>query len=149
MDNAEKLHIELNLIYKAQDDIYHNYADFCGVSASAFWVLYALYEARGDLCQSDLCAQWKYTKQTVNTAVSGLVKKGYIQLEKLEGTKKALKLTPEGVTFCHKYVKPLYKAEIESLNCLTDEEKVFLRNIFKKQCDTLKTQIDKITKGVN
>ena len=77
MDTKIKsLNMELTQMYKWEDDLYHRYSVFCGLSDPALWVLYSLYEdEEKTYTQNDFVSMWFYPKQTVNYTVSGLVKR--------------------------------------------------------------------------
>ena len=82
MDSEVKAqNIALNQFCKRINEQYHAYAVHCGLSDPALWVLYSLWEADTILTQNDICALWMYPKQTINFTISGLVKKGLVQLE--------------------------------------------------------------------
>jgi len=82
MDSEVKAqNIALNQFCKRMNEQYHAYAVRCGLSDPALWVLYSLWEADTILTQNDICSLWMYPKQTINFTISGLVKKGLVQLE--------------------------------------------------------------------
>ena len=81
MDSEVKAqNIALNQFCKRMNEQYHAYAVHCGLSDPALWVLYSLWEADTILTQNDICSLWMYPKQTINFTISGLVKKGLLQL---------------------------------------------------------------------
>lgn len=128
------LNTALNQYYRKTDELYHAYASHCGLSDTAFWVLYTLCEA--DVCytQNQLAELWCYPKQTVNFAISRLVKSGYIRLEPLSArNSKAVRLTTEGQQFCQDSILPLFEAEHQSLSRLTETERTMLNTILEKQ----------------
>ena len=51
------------------------------------WALYYLQNAEEQLSQQDLIELMLFPKQTINSAVSALVKKGYVTLEMIPNTK--------------------------------------------------------------
>jgi DNA-binding MarR family transcriptional regulator len=63
--------------------------------------------------QQDICNAWSLSKQTVNSIVSNMVKKGYVYLEMVPGSKnrKIICLTEEGRKFGEKVIYPLVFAE--------------------------------------
>ena len=109
MDSEVKAqNIALNQFCKRMNEQYHAYAVHCGLSDPALWVLYSLWEADTILTQNDICSLWMYPKQTINFTISGLVKKGLVQLEQRPGARsgKAVRLTAAGEAFCHKAINP-------------------------------------------
>lgn len=122
MDSEVKTqNIALNQFCKRMNEQYHAYAVHCGLSDPALWVLYSL---------------WMYPKQTINFTISGLVKKGLVQLEQRPGARsgKAVRLTAAGEAFCHKAITPLLMAEERSLLQLADSDRRTLVALSEKQC---------------
>ena len=109
---------------KEQDAIYHGVAVRHGLSDTALWVLYILHITPGDCTQQALIRQCFFSKQTVNTAVFGLVKKGYLTLEMIPGTRnlKRLLLTEEGNAIVAETAQPMREAEKRAYGSLSDAE---------------------------
>lgn len=109
---------------KEQDSIYHNVAVKQGLSDTAFYILYVLHIADGDFTQQDLIRQCFAPKQTINTAISGLVKKGYLTLEMIPGTRnlKRIILTESGRVLAKTAVGPMRQAELRAYGSLSEEE---------------------------
>ncbi len=120
----------LNKLAKRQNEIYHRCAKNAGITDTKFWVLYALCESGGALCQNSICESWCYSKQTVNSAVNSLENEGMIYLEFSEGSKKQkdLKLTEKGEEFCNKHIRQVMLAECNSIMRLDSGER---RNFIK------------------
>lgn len=102
--------------YKELNRIYHNYAKACGLSDTAFLVLYSLCtlpDDRTSYTQSEFCADWFYSKQTVNSAMKKLERAGLIQLEPVEGQRKnkQIQLTDAGSSLAEIMITPLIWAE--------------------------------------
>ena len=109
---------------KEQDALYHGVALRHGLSDTALWVLYILHITEGDCTQQDLIRQCFFSKQTVNTAVAGLAKKGYLALEMIPGTRnlKRLLLTAEGKAIAAETAEPMREAEKRAYGALTEAE---------------------------
>ena len=60
--------------------LYHAAAQRCGLSDAAFWTLYALVTSCEPLTQNRIAADWGIPKQTLNSAVAAMVKKGLLAL---------------------------------------------------------------------
>ena len=60
--------------------LYHAAAQQCGLSDAAFWTLYALVTSCDPLTQNRIAADWGIPKQTLNSAVAAMVKKGLLAL---------------------------------------------------------------------
>ena len=109
---------------KEQDFIYHNAAVKFGLSDTAMWVLYNVYAAKDVITQQELCRQCFFAKQTVNTAITGLSKNGYVELEVIPGTRnqKKILLTDKGNALAKTTIAPLIKAEERAYSALSREE---------------------------
>ena len=60
--------------------LYHAAAQRCGLSDAAFWTLYALVTSCEPLTQNRIAMDWGIPKQTLNSAVAAMVKKGLVEL---------------------------------------------------------------------
>ena len=68
---------QFNHFYKELDDLYHEISTATGLSDSAFDVMYVV-ATLGDGClQRDICREAFVSKQTVNSSVRNLEKKGF------------------------------------------------------------------------
>lgn len=119
--------IELIHLYLKEERLYNNYASYCGLSLSSLSILYdlyALFKTDKPYMQSDIAKITSFSKQTVNSSIAGLIKKGYVELEHIEMTKngKAVKLTKEGKNICKKIIEPLIKAEENSFANMSKTE---------------------------
>lgn len=147
MDFAVKEQLaRLNGLYKEQGDIYHSYAADIGISETSLWILYSMVIFNKAVTQQELCSEWHYPKQTVNSAVNGLIKSGFVILEPAcsEGCrKKFLKLTEKGEEFCRFKILPLIHAEEQSLLQMGEEKRELLLILMKQQNDKLKQLLEK------
>ena len=82
------------------DQLYRSAAETFELPDSAMWILYHLSIAKpaGEVSQQDLVDLTMLPKQTINSAVSGLVEEGLVELEPIPGTRnrKRILLTSEG-----------------------------------------------------
>ena len=131
---------------KEQDAIYHSVAVRHGLSDTALWVLYILHITPGDCTQQDLIRQCFFSKQTVNTAVTGLMKKGYLTLEMIPGTRnrKRLLLTEEGKAIAGETASPMREAEKRAYCALTEEELKQYLSMTEKLTLSLRKEMEKI-----
>lgn len=147
-EKIRAINSELTQMYKWEDDLYHRYGVFFGLSDPAVWVLYGLYEDTEQvLTQNDLVSTWFYPKQTINYTVNTLVKNGWVKLEQLPVARnsKAVLLTEEGKRICEEKILPLMQAEEKSLSRMTEEEQELLLRLTKKQFSFFEEEIQKIT----
>lgn len=100
------------------------FAARCGVSDTAFLVLYTLRAYGEGQMQHRIAALWHVAPQSVNSAVKHLLKLGYLRLGAASGggRGKALFLTPEGLEFCRGGVDAFLRSEAEILEQLSAEE---------------------------
>ena len=147
-EKIRAINSELTQMYKWEDDLYHRYGVFFGLSDPAVLVLYGLYEDTEQvLTQNDLVSAWFYPKQTINYTVNTLVKNGWVKLEQLPVARnsKAVLLTEEGKRICEEKILPLMQAEEKSLSRMTEEERELLLRLYKKQLSYFEEEIQKIT----
>lgn len=109
---------------KEQDAIYHSVAVKFNLSDTAMWILYFVSDKTREYTQQDLCRMSYCAKQTVNTAINGLIKKGFVVLEAAEGSRKQKKivLTDLGKEAARLTTDKLKAAEEETFRHFTDEE---------------------------
>lgn len=147
-EKVEKQLTILNQLYKKQDSIYHELAAYFNLSDASFWTLYAICESDQICSQHDLCNSWFYSKQTINSAINNLVKKGYIILKPIMGTRnrKSVELTQEGKAFCETSVIPLIHAECKSLMRFQEEDRKLFLSLFKQQLTFLEEEVELLMK---
>ncbi|MEG2314907.1 MAG: MarR family transcriptional regulator [Clostridia bacterium] len=136
----------LNQLYKEQDDLYRAYAVKLGISDAAFWVLYTVCDSERPLSQQDMCDAWYYPKQTINSAISALMKRGHVQLAHAAGAgnRKVVELTDAGKAFCQSAILPFLAAERASFLRLHAEERTTLLALFRKQIGFLRESTEMI-----
>lgn len=78
---------KMNQQVKELASVYHAVASESGISDNEFWVWYALLILNGEYSQQDICDMWSFPKQTVNSIISNLVKKGFLVLENVPAQK--------------------------------------------------------------
>ena len=129
---------------KEQDAIYHKTAAKFGLSDSAMCVLYILADNEKTYTQQDICHISRFAKQTVNSAISALVKNNYITLDPITGVKrsKGILLTDKGRELIEKTVIPLMKAEEKAYGTVTESELLAYLDIITKINVALKQETD-------
>lgn len=97
--------------------LYHAAAQRCGLSDAAFWTLYALVTSCEPLTQNRIAADWGIPKQTLNSAVAAMVKKGLLALCPGKGAHsgKIVTLTAEGRALAERTVVPVIAAEQQAM----------------------------------
>lgn len=130
----------INQQIKELASVYHSVASSYGISDNEFWVWYALLTYEGEYSQQDICDMWSLPKQTVNSIISNLSKKGYLSLEVTDGMKKrkVIRLSEEGKQYGKSIVSQIYYIEQCALEKLSDKERETCITIFEKYIDFLK-----------
>lgn len=121
MENKEYL-AALAGCEKKYDSLYRGAAAAFGLSDCSMWVLYYLQSAEEPLSQQDLIELMLFPKQTINSAVAGLAKNGYVTLEMIPNTKnrKRILLTDEGRAFAERTVLRMIQAEERAVSEMSD-----------------------------
>ena len=111
--SAKSLIEQENRQYNETNALYHAAAVQFGLSDTAFWILYALYSSAAPLTQVQMCAEWCLPKQTLNSAVRGMVEQGLVMLTPAPGCRrgKNLSLTEAGRALAEKTVAQVIRAE--------------------------------------
>lgn len=124
----------LNKLEKKVDELYHRLAMQIGISDSTLWILYSLYEIDEAITQNDIAESMGVPKQTINSAISGLLKNEYVYLEQkaVARNSKMVHLSEKGKEFCIKFIMPIMKAEEKACSGLTDEEMDAYLSLSKK-----------------
>lgn len=132
-----------NQLYKEMDEIYHQYAKRQGISDTALWLLYSLYEDGAGYTQRELCSAWHYPPQTINSALKSLVNQGYIRLKPVEGNQKnkRIALTETGKELMREVIFPLIQAEKRTFQRLEKSERDTLLSLTHKYVSLLKGEV--------
>lgn len=123
--------------------LYRNAVSRLGMSENELWIWYTLIIMDGDYSQQDICGIWSLSKQTVNTIISKMVRKGFARLETVPGTRnrKVIRLTKDGEVYGESKVRPLFEVEQRAINRLSVEERSACTQAFKKYIDFLREEM--------
>lgn len=140
--------IRFNQIYKEMDVLYHNYAKQLGLSDTAFWVLYCICERDATFTQRELCREWSFSPQTLNSALKDMEKRGLICLDPVPGNKKnkLLSLTADGKQLVATSILPLMQAEADSFCALNEAECEQMLSLTERYAAALRQGIETLTK---
>ena len=124
MKNISKNLQMFNQVCKETNVIYHDYAAKNGISDTAFWIMYSVYYYGEGITQKNICEEWFYSAQTVNSSLKTMEKNGLIILEPSNDNKKEKQIhfTKEGQLLAEKIIKPVIKAEKQSFEQLDSRE---------------------------
>lgn len=136
---------EIDRLNREQDAVFHSLAVHLKTSDSVLCVLYILSGANG-CTQQELCSRCFFPKQTINTAVLSLAKRGYVTLETISGTRnqKKILLTDAGHELIRDKIEPILAAERRAYRSLSDEELDACLKAMNKLTDALKTEFGKL-----
>ena len=133
---------------KELSGVYRNILSHSGISENEFWIWYTLLVMDGDseYSQQDICDEWSLSKQTVNTIITNMVKKGYVELEVIPGTrnKKIIHITDTGRKYSEEIVIPIAEAEQKALEKIPAKERLACANAFNKYIVFLKKEFDNL-----
>lgn len=112
-------------IAKQKAELYHGISERLGISDTEFSVLYHFCYTDTVFTQKDLSETLSVSEQAVSSAVTSLMKTGYVYLE--EGgaawSNKVICLTEDGAAFCRNKIAPVLEREINAFSRLTEEER--------------------------
>lgn len=113
------------------------------ISENEFWVWYSLIMAEENVSQQDICAMWSLSKQTVNTIITQMGKKGFVSLEVVPGSKnrKIISLTEAGERYGKELVMPVSAAEQRAFERLPEEDRTAVTAVLGKYIDLLKEEL--------
>jgi DNA-binding MarR family transcriptional regulator len=137
-----------NTVIKETDAVYGELAKQSGLSDCAFWLMYSLREADGKCTQKELCDQWVISKQTVNSALKGLEKSGYVSLISSETDKrnKYITLTDKGILFARKNIDIVFELEELAFNKMSVAERAAIIEISQKYQKLLRSETERFLK---
>lgn len=123
--------------------IYRGIVSRSGISENEYWIWYALIIMDGEYSQQDICNSWSLSKQTVNTIVMNMVKRGLVSLEAAPGTRnrKIIRLTQTGKEYGENIVRPVSEAESRAYGRLPEEDWLACTVAFGRYINILKEEI--------
>ena len=114
MDDKVRAMIDvINHKIKELNSLYHMAANKSDISDGEVDIWSALLNTEEELSQQDLCERLFLSKQTINSLVSGMVKKGFVFLEHSPGSRnrKIIHLTEDGKKYGNEKVRWIFEAE--------------------------------------
>lgn len=124
MEDPKKQYAKLNAVERNIAKLYHQIAVQLDISDSEMWVLYSLSEPDAIQTQNSIAEAMGVPKQTINSAINVLIRKGYIYQEKLTSARnsKSIHLTDKGIAYCREAILPILRAEEKALGRLSEKE---------------------------
>lgn len=107
------------------NEAYEQWAKQWGLHSNALFVLYTIHERPEDCTQRMICEQLLLPKQTINTILDGLEKKGLVFREpaKTDKRNKLVRLTESGQQYADELLKALAEAEGAALGAMNDSQR--------------------------
>lgn len=142
MENLQTQLQTLSRLYKEADHLYTNLAARFGMNDTDFWILYAISHSEDKITQNDLCSEFFFPVQTVNSAIGKLVKKGLIELKVIPKTRnrKEIVLTDSGAEFVKDTINITDEIERKAFLRFSQEEREIYLSLFKRHIENLKIE---------
>ena len=102
--------------------LYHAIALEFGLTDSAMNILYLISFENGSAMLGDIVKYTGLQKQTINSSMRILEKKGYVRLEKVNGKMKCVHLTDEGSALSGRTVRKLMEWENSTMSFFSEKE---------------------------
>lgn len=144
MEGSTREQLEvINRQIKELVGLYRGTVSRLGISENEFWVWYTLVVMDGEYSQQDICSFWSLPKQTVNTIVKHMVRKGMASLAVIPGTRnrKVIRLTEAGRRYGESLVCPISEAESRAFIRLPEADRLACTAILGRYIDLLKGEI--------
>ena len=127
--------------------LYHAAAQRCGLSDAAFWTLYALVTSCEPLTQNRIAADWGIPKQTLNSAVAAMVKKGPAGAlpGKRSHSGKIVTLTAEGRALAERTVVPVIAAEEKAIRAFGLASAEEMHRLAQRHLECLQREFETIS----
>lgn len=136
----------INRLAKELDMLYHQAARKLGLSDSAMYILYMVYE-KGDGCLlCDICNESSISKQTINSALRNLEKDNILYLEQDKGKTKRICLTEKGRQYTAHTAGRLFEAESNAFSQWTEADLAAYQRLMKKYNDCFRLQVENMDK---
>ena len=133
---------QIDVINQLIKELNHIAAVKSGVSDGEICVWSMLLTTDKEYSQQDLCELLFLPKQTINSIISGLIKKGYVFLEHVPGTRnrKVIRLSDEGRNYGEKNIMWIFEAEQHAMEDADPREVCTLISMLEKYINKLKSE---------
>lgn len=136
-----------NRQFNEYNALYHAAAQRCGLSDAAFWTLYALVTSCEPLTQNRIAMDWGIPKQTLNSAVTAMVKKGLVEICPGKGAHsgKIVTLTDEGRALAERTVVPVIAAEEKAIRAFGLASAEEMHRLAQRHLECLQREFETIS----
>lgn len=145
MDSNIKKQIEqINYKIREMGSLFRRAAKASGIPDGELEIWTTLLNSDEAYTQQDFCDMLSLPKQTVNSIVNGLVRKGYVTLEHAAGSRnrKVIRLTDEGREFGMENVQWIYEAEQRAIEGSDAFEVQATLSMLEKFIERLRSEFD-------
>ena len=139
----------IDVLYRESDKLYYELARDCGLSETAYWIIYALEASGGSVTQRQIASDFSYSKQTVNSALKTLEARGLVELAPDEGDRRAklVSLTAAGRAFAEERVRPAIAAEDRAFTSLAPAERAELVRLVRAYASAIDAEVTRLREG--
>ena len=116
-----------------------------GLSDCTMWALYYLVSSKEPFTQQDLIEKMMFPKQTINSAIMNLVKRGNVELQIVPGTRnrKTILLTDTGRQLAEDTVKRMYEAELRAVAKMGEQKMERFSELYSEFFASLQSEFEK------
>lgn len=135
---------DLDMLYKETDRLYVELSRGSGLSACAYWVMYAIEVGGGTVTQRQIIDRIYYPKQTVSSAVRSLEGKGLLVLaaDDADRRSKLVTLTEAGRVFARRHLDPAMQAEARAFARLGPEKAARLVSLANEYARAVHAEVE-------
>lgn len=144
MEQQTKVLIQIiNQRIKDMNALYREAARISGISDGELSVWSILLHAQEPCSQYDLCEELSLPRQTVNSIVNGLIRKKFVVLEHVPGTRnrKSIHLTQEGLDFGREHVMWIFESEQRAMEASDPQEVQLAISMLERYTRCLRQEI--------
>lgn len=111
------------------------------ITENELWILLEIEEGSPMICQADIARSLRLPIQTVNSALTKMVNRGWIELYSLPNNRKSkgIRLTGQGKAECLPAIHLIHEAEQEALGSLSDKEINMILAIMRRYNEKLES----------
>lgn len=140
---------EIDVLYRESDKLYYELARDCGLSETAYWIMYALEVSGGSVKQRQIADDFSYSKQTVNSSLKTLAARGLVELAPAADDRRAklVSLTATGRAFADERIRPAVAAEDRAFTSLAPAERAELIRLVRAYASAIDTELARMREG--
>ena len=140
---------EIDVLYRESDKLYYELARDCGLSETAYWIMYALEVSGGSVTQRQIADDFSYSKQTVNSALKTLAARGLVELAPAADDRRAklVSLTATGRAFADERIRPAVAAEDRAFTSLAPAERAELIRLVRAYASAIDAELARMREG--